>query len=122
MDTKFRSCDSFTFFNDTLKVKNDHGTNEYFPKILLICSVRKLHSEMLNGIKGLRDEEGKARIGDSTLRKIIPDNLRPFTTRYKQSGCELCIVNSSLQESLNAWRKSYYYKLLDMEERHRAYD
>ena len=85
------------FFNDTLKMKNDQGTKEDVPKLLLTCSVRDIHSELLNGIKGLRDEEGKARIGDSTVRKILPDNLRPFTARYKQMcGCEVCIVISSL--------------------------
>jgi hypothetical protein len=96
---------------DTLLVMNQStGLKERRGKLLLEISVRELHNDMLlpvnkGGFAGVRDNDGAIIISDSTLRKLLPHELRPATETHKQlCGCELCNTATSLQKTLNAFR------------------
>jgi hypothetical protein len=96
---------------DTLLVKNKvTGEKERVGKLLLEIPVRELHNDMLlpvnkGGFAGAFDENGSVIISDTTLRKLLPKELRPATETHKQlCGCELCITVASLQKTLNAFR------------------
>ena len=95
---------------DTLLVYNPvTGVKERTGKLLLEISVRELHNDMLlpenkGGFAGVRDADGCIIISDTTLRKLLPKELRPATETHKQlCGCELCNTAASLQKTLNAF-------------------
>jgi hypothetical protein len=79
-------------------------------KLLFEIPVRELHNDMLmpinkGGFAGVRNEDGKIIILDTTLRKLSPIELRPATETHKQlCGCKLCNTATSLQKTLNAFR------------------
>ena len=96
---------------DTLLVKNPlTGLKERTGKLLLEIPVRELHNDMLlptieGGFAGARDEDGKIIISDTTLRNLLPFELRPATETHKQlCGCELCNTAMSLHKTLKAFR------------------
>ena len=57
-------------------------------------SIRELHNSLLSdsnnsGLKDARDEDGKIIISDSTLRSLLPPQLKKMSARYKiMCGCE----------------------------------
>ena len=67
------------------------------PKLLLQLSVRELHNSLVSdpndgGLKDARDEYGKIIISNSTLRSLLPPQLKQMSARYKiMCGCECCI-------------------------------
>ena len=79
--------------NDCLKVVlYDQTEPQLVPKLLLQVYVRELHNSLVSdtndgGIKDARDEDGKIIISDSTLRSLLPPQLKkcPPVTR-------LCVV------------------------------
>ena len=72
--------------NDFLKVVlDDQIEPQLIPKLLLQVSVRELHNSLVSdpndgGIKDARDEDGKIIISDSTLRSLLPPQLKKFRT------------------------------------------
>ena len=97
--------------NETILVCNlETGQKERVNKLLLQISIWELHNDMLlppdqGGFKEAWDETGNARISDTALRALLPEQARRMTPRHKQMcGCEVCIQIRSLQQSLNAWR------------------
>ena len=81
--------------NDCLKVVlDDHTEPQLVPKLLLQVSVRELHNSLVSdtndcGLKDARDEDGKIIISDSTLRALLPPQLKKMSARYKiMCGCE----------------------------------
>ena len=86
-------------------------------KLLLQISVRELHSDLMkpvnqNGFQHALDKNNKPLISDTALRYLLPPELRKMTTRHKiMCGCEPCLSASTLQESLNAWRRRYLKQL-----------
>ena len=84
--------------NDFLKVMLDDQTEpQLVPKFLLQLSIRELHNSLVSdpndgSIKDARDEDGKIIISDSTLRSLLPPQLKQMSARYKiMCGCECCI-------------------------------
>ena len=69
-------------------------------------SVRELHNILVSDpndgvIKDDRDEDGKIIISDSTLRSLLPPQLKQMSARYKiMCGCECCISAKSIHSSL----------------------
>ena len=60
------------------------------------------------GLKDSRDENGKIIISSSTLRSLLPPQLKQMSARYKvQCGCECCISTKGIHSSLLSWRDSY---------------
>ena len=72
------------------------------PNILLQISVQLLHNSMVSwpeevGTKYAKDEENIFIISDSTIRNIIPPQLKNISTQYKvMCGCECCIYSKSM--------------------------
>ena len=68
--------------NDCLKVVLDDQTKpQLVPTVLLQVSVMELHNSLVSdpndgGIKDSRDEDGKIVISDSTLRSLLPPQLK----------------------------------------------
>ena len=77
-------------------------------------SVRELHNILLSdpndgGLKDARDEDGKIIISDSTLRSLLPPQLKQMSARYKiMCGFECCISAKSINSSLLSWRDGYF--------------
>ena len=65
-------------------------------------SDRKLHNKIVSdpndgGLKDARDEDGKIIISDSTLRSLLPPQLKQMSARYKiMCGCECCNYAKSI--------------------------
>ena len=81
--------------------------------MLLHVSVRELHNSLVSdpnygGLKDARDEDGKIINSDSTLRSLLPPQLKTMSERYKiMCGCECCISAKSIHSSLLSWRDVY---------------
>eukprot|EP00978_Attheya_sp_CCMP212_P025069 scaffold79890_cov67-Attheya_sp.AAC.1 len=105
---------------DTLIIKDvDTGVKRSVPKLLLECSTRQLHNEMIappdqGGLQGARHHTSNdVIISDTMLRSLVPPELRPMTDRHKiMCGCTICYTSKYLQTSLNAWRRK---QMKDME-------
>ena len=89
--------------NDCIKVVlDDQSEPQLVPKFLLQVSVRELHNSLVSdpndgGLKDTRDEDGKIIISDSTLRSLLPPQLKQMSARYKiMCGCECCIYAKSI--------------------------
>ena len=81
--------------------------------------VRELHDRLVSltndgGIKYTRYEYAKIIISDSTLRSLLPPQLKQMSERYKvMCGCECCISAKSIHSSLLPWRDTHLKKLKD---------
>ena len=89
--------------NDCLKVMLDDKTEpQLVPKLLLQMSVRELYNSVVSGpndggLKDARDEYSKIIISDSTLRSLLPPQLKQMSARYKiMCCCECCISAKSI--------------------------
>ena len=73
---------------------DDQTELQLVPKLLLQVSGRELHNSLVNdpndvGLKDARDEDGKIIISDSTLRSLLPPELKKMSARYNiMCGCE----------------------------------
>ena len=82
-------------------------------KLLLQVYVIELHNSLVSdpnddGIKDARDEDGKIIISDSTLRSLLPPQLKQMSAHYKiMCGCECCISAKMIHSSLLSWRDRY---------------
>eukprot|EP00978_Attheya_sp_CCMP212_P028595 scaffold99190_cov42-Attheya_sp.AAC.2 len=100
---------------DTLLIKDvETGVKRRVPKLLLECSMRQLHNELIatpdkGGLLGARHEEtNDVIISDTMLRSLVPPELRPMTDSHKiMCGCTTCNTSKYLQTSLNAWRRKH---------------
>ena len=82
------------------------------PNLLLECSMRQLHNELIaspddGGLVEARHAETKdVIISDTMLRSLAPPQLRPMTDNHKMMcSCAICNTSKYMQESLNAWRR-----------------
>eukprot|EP00978_Attheya_sp_CCMP212_P024273 scaffold76016_cov51-Attheya_sp.AAC.2 len=100
---------------DTLIIKDvETGVKRSIPKLLLECSMRQLHNEMIappdqGGLQGARHHTSNDVISsDTMLRSLVPPELRHMTDRHKiMCGCTICNTSKYLQTSLNAWRRKH---------------
>ena len=106
--------------NYCLKVMlDDQIEPQPVPKLLLQVYVRELNNSLVSdpnygGIKDARDENSKIIISYSTLRSLLPPQLKQISSRYKvMGGCECCISAKRIHSSLISWRDSYLKKLKD---------
>ena len=76
---------------------DDNTEPQLVPKWLLRVSVRELNNSQVSdhndgGIKYSRYEDDNIIISDSTLRSLLPPQLKQISARYKvMCGCECCI-------------------------------
>ena len=79
-------------------------------KLLFQVLVRELHNSMVSppeegGLKEARDSYNHIIISDSTLRNILPPQLKNMTPQYKViCGCDCCISSKVMNSSLLTWR------------------
>eukprot|EP00978_Attheya_sp_CCMP212_P035056 scaffold150474_cov61-Attheya_sp.AAC.1 len=99
---------------DTLLIdEHGNGVRTRVPKLLLECSVRELHNTLISptsegGLEEAKDRvTGEVIISDTMLRNIMPAQIRRMQEHHKQMcGCDYCNTATSMQSSLNAWRKT----------------
>ena len=89
--------------NDFLKVLlYDQTEPQLIPKLLPQVSVIELHNSFVSdpnygGIKYDRDEDGKIIISYSTLRSLLPPQLKQISAQYKvMCGCECFFSDKSI--------------------------
>ena len=96
---------------DTLLIADaDTKVKRGVPKILLECSMRQLHNELIaspynGGLLGARHAQtNDVVIIDTMLRSLAPPQLRPMTDNHKMMcGCAICNTSQYMQDFLNAW-------------------
>ena len=92
---------------------DDQTEPQPVPKLLLQVSIRELHNSLVSdpnygGLKDAMDEDGKIIISDSTLRSLLPPQLKQMSARHKiMCGCECCISSKSIHSSLLSWSDRY---------------
>ena len=103
--------------NDCLKVIFDDQTEpQLVPKLLLQVSVRELHNSLVSdpndgGIKDATDEDDNIIISYSTLRSLLPPQLKQMSARYKvMCGYECYISDKNIHSSLLSRRDRYLKK------------
>ena len=63
----------------------------------------------------MRNSDNNIFVRDSTVRNILPPQLKNMTSRYKvMCGCECCISDKSMYYSLLIWR---YHRLKNLKDR-----
>ena len=73
---------------------------------MLQVSVREMHNSLVSDpndgvIKNSRDEDDNIIISDSTLRSLLPPQLKQMSAQYKvMCGCECCISTKIMHFSL----------------------
>ena len=86
----------------------DDGEKVRETKLLLLCSVRELHNDLIKspeegGFYGARNDSGEVLISDTALRKHMPSNLKKISNRHKQMcGCKICIISKQFHLTLMA--------------------
>ena len=79
--------------------------------------VREIHNTLVSdpndgGLKEVRYEENNIIISASTLRMVLPPQLKKISAQYKvMCGCECCISDQSIYASLLSWCDQYLKKL-----------
>ena len=98
---------------DTLLIADAYTkVNHRVPKLLLGCSMRQLHNELIaspndRGLVGARHAEtNDVIIIDTMLCSLALPQLRPMTDNQKMMcGCAIFNTSKYMQESLNSWRR-----------------
>ena len=82
------------------------------PKLLMECSMRQLHNELVaspddGGLLGSRHANtNDVIISDRMISSLAPPQLRPMTDHHKMiCGCAICNTSKYFQELLNAWQR-----------------
>ena len=98
---------------DTLLIADAHTKEKRrVPKLLLECSMQKLHNELIaspddRDLVGARHAKTNYVINsDTMLCSLAPTQLRPMTDNHKtMCGCAICNTSKYMQEYLNSWRR-----------------
>ena len=110
---KILNVRKYPISRDTLIIIDaESGVKRRGPKLLLECSMRKLHNEIINspyggGLLGARlADTNDVIISDTMIRSLSPPQLRPLTYNHTiMCGCEICNNLKYFQESLNTWQR-----------------
>ena len=98
---------------DTLPIADaDTKVKHRVPKLLLECSMRQLHNELIaspddGGLVVYRhDIKNDVISSDTMISSLATPQLRPMTDNHKRMcGFAICNTFKYMQESLNAWRQ-----------------
>ena len=109
---------------DTLPITYaDTKVKSRVPKLLLECSMRQLHNEIIaspydGGLLGARHAKTNDVINsDTMLCSLAPPKLRPMKDNQKMMcGCAICNTSKYMQEYLNAWRMKQLKMMKDKAE------
>ena len=104
--------------NDCLKMSIDgYSWPQLVPKLLLQVSVWGLHNSMVSPpeegiLEESRDVDNNIIISNSTLRSIIPPQLKNISSRYKVVCVFECWISAKIiHSSLLSWRDLSVSKL-----------
>ena len=97
MDNEIFKCESVPITRDTLLIADaDNKVKHRVPKLLLECSMRQLHNELIaspydGGLLGARHAKtNDVIISDTMLRSLAPPQLRTMTDNHKiMCGCAI---------------------------------
>ena len=98
---------------DTLIIADaDNKEKRRVTKLLLECSMRQLHNELIaspddGGLVGARNAiTNDVIISDTMICSLAPPQIRLMTDNHKMMcGCAICNTSKYMQVSLNAWRR-----------------
>ena len=96
---------------------DDQTEPQLVSKLLLQVSVRELNNIFVSdpndvGLKDASYEDDNIIISDSTLRSLLPPQLKQTSALYEvMCGCECCISTKSIHSSLLSWHDPYLKKL-----------
>ena len=97
------------------------------PKLLLECSMRQFHDELIaspdyGGLLEARHvKTNDVIISDTILCSLAPPQLRPMTDNHEMiCGCVICNTSKYMQESLNAWRRKQLEIMINKAENSRG--
>ena len=118
----------YAITRDTLLIADaDTKVKRRVKKLLLECSMRQLHNELIvspddGGLVGARHAETNyVIISDTMLCSFGPPQLRPMTDNHKMMWvCAICNTSKYMQESLNAWRRKQLKIMKDKAENSRG--
>ena len=89
-------------------------------KLLLECSMRQLHNELItlpdygDLLEARHADTNDVIISDAMLHYLAPPQLRPMTYHHKTIFvCAICNNSKYFQESLNAWRQEKFKIMKD---------
>ena len=95
--------------DDTVWVTNPiTKVKERKQKMFYVSCVRELHNKMiqpvnLGGFDGARNDEGEVCVSDTTLRNLLPKNLRRMTKLSKLTiAC--CATKNAYTSSRDQWK------------------
>ena len=96
-------------------------------KLLLECSMRQLHNELIaspddGGLLGARHAKtNDVIVSDTMLRSLAPTQLRPMIDNQKMMcGCAICNTSKYMQEYLNASRQKQLKTIKDKSDNSRG--
>ena len=71
--------------NDLIQIpdKNDPTKMIKTTKLLLQCSVREIHNDLIK-VDWLKDSNGEVLVSDWKLRQIMPPEIRRMANKYKE--------------------------------------
>ena len=97
---------------DTLLITDaEYGVKWIVPKLLLECSMRQLHNELIASpddeilLEARHADTNDVIISETMLSSLAPTQLLPMTYHQKMvCDCAICNTSNYFQESLNALR------------------
>ena len=118
----------YSLTHDTLPIADaDSHVKRRVPKILLECSMRQLHNDLIASpddgslVVSRHAVTNDVIISDTMLRSLAPPQLRPMTDNHKMMfGYAICNTSKYMQESLNAWRRKQLKTMKDKVENSRG--
>ena len=113
---------------DTLLIADaDTKAKRRVTKLLLECSLRQLHNELIaspddGGLVGARYAiTNDVIISETMFCYLAPPQLLPMTDNHKMMcGCAICNTSKYMQEYLNAWRRKQLKIMKDKAENSRG--
>ena len=93
---------------DTIKVKIDGSSEKVtVPKFYLQIPIHELHQDLIKdqeygGLSDAKDVDGDVIIGETSLRKFIPKNVKQMAFQKRDvCACETCVSAYLMQSSIN---------------------
>ena len=113
-------CESPTARDTLLITDAEPVVKRRVPKLLLQCSMRQLHNELIaspddGGLLGsIHSDTNDVIISYMMLSSLAPPQLHSITDHQKMMCvCAICNTSKYSQESLNAWRQKQFKIMKD---------
>ena len=104
-------CESPIALDTLLITDTGSGVKRRVPKLLMECSMRKLHNELISSpydgglLGGRHADTNDAIFSDTMIFSLEPPQLRPMAYHQKMMcACAICNSSEYFKESLNTLR------------------